>query len=87
MNIVWFKRDLRLLDHEPLSRACEAGQFLPLYIVEPSLWIQPDVSYRHYHYLQHYLEQLDTSCKSKGFKLVVKVGEALSVFKLSLIHI
>ena len=24
INIVWFKRDLRLHDHEPLERACEA---------------------------------------------------------------
>ena len=81
MNIVWFKRDLRILDHEPLCRACEAGQFLPLYIMEPSLWKQPDVSYRHYHYLQHYLKQLDTMFKTRGFRLVVKVGEALPVFK------
>ena len=70
-----------MLDHEPLFRAEKAGKILPLYIIEPDLWTQPDVSYRHYHHLQHYLEQLDAMFKCKGGNLVVKVGEALSVFK------
>ena len=70
-----------MLDHEPLFRAEKAGRILPLYIIEPDLWTQPDVSYRHYHHLQHYLKQLDAMFKCKGGNLVVKVGEALSVFK------
>ena len=48
-----------MLDHEPLSDACESGKILPLYIIEPELWRQPDVSYRHFINLQHYLKQLD----------------------------
>ncbi len=33
MNIVWFKRDLRLSDHAPLKAAIEDGEsFLMLYI-------------------------------------------------------
>ena len=54
-----------MLDHEPLSDACRSGGFLPLYIVEPKLWERPDVSYRHYYYLQHYLKQLDEMLYSK----------------------
>lgn len=46
LNIVWFKRDLRIVDHQPLARALEAGPVLPIYIVEPKLWAQPDVSER-----------------------------------------
>ena len=46
LNIVWFKRDLRIVDHRPLVRALEAGPVLPLYIVEPKLWGQPDASGR-----------------------------------------
>ena len=71
-----------MLDHEPLSDACaEAGQILPLYILEPCLWNQPDVSYRHFIHLKHYLSQLDDMFIKKGAKLVIKVGEALPVLK------
>ena len=81
MNIVWFKRDLRMLDHGPLSDACANGKILPLYILEPKLWRQPDVSYRHFLHLQHYLSKLDEMFIKRGAKLVIKVGEALPVLK------
>ena len=44
LNIVWFKRDLRIADHRPLAMAIAAGPTLPLYIAEPELWAQPDAS-------------------------------------------
>ncbi len=68
-----------MLDHEPLSDASAKGKVLPLYILEPDLWSQPDVSYRHFLYLQQYLSQLDKMFRCRGSKLVVKVGEALAV--------
>lgn len=46
MRIVWFKRDLRIQDHSALTLAAEQGAVLPLYIVEPELWQQPDASQR-----------------------------------------
>ena len=70
-----------MLDHGPLSEACANGKILPLYIFEPDLWRQPDVSYRHFLYLKHYLSQLDNMFIKKGSKLVIKVGEALPIFK------
>lgn len=47
-SIVWFKRDLRVTDHKPLSTAAQMGAVIPLYIVEPVLWQQPYTSYRQY---------------------------------------
>jgi deoxyribodipyrimidine photo-lyase len=45
LRIVWFKRDLRLVDHAPLAQAGASGDpVLPLWIVEPSLLAQPDAS-------------------------------------------
>ena len=41
LQIVWFKRDLRIVDHQPLEAAVERGLVLPLYVVEPELWQQP----------------------------------------------
>ncbi|MBV6638770.1 MAG: deoxyribodipyrimidine photo-lyase, partial [Mameliella sp.] len=49
--ILWFKRDLRVTDNAALLRACELGDVLPLYIVEPGLWAQPDDSARQYAFL------------------------------------
>jgi deoxyribodipyrimidine photo-lyase len=44
LHVVWFKRDLRHLDHAPLAEAAAQGGVLPLYIVEPELWRQPDAA-------------------------------------------
>jgi len=35
VQLVWFKRDLRVVDHAPLSQAAERGPVLPLYVAEP----------------------------------------------------
>ncbi len=35
LTLVWFKRDLRLEDHEPLAHAARQGAVLPVYIIEP----------------------------------------------------
>lgn len=48
MNIVWFKRDLRINDHAALIEASRRGPVVPLYILEPELWQQPDMSRRQY---------------------------------------
>ena len=42
-SVVWFKRDLRVVDHEALQLALRAGPVLCVYLVEPSLLRQPTV--------------------------------------------
>ena len=82
VNIVWFKRDLRLADHEPLQAACE--QQLPvllLYIVEPSLRDDPHYSLRHWRFIWQSLQQLDQQLVSQKSRVVVLEGEALTVFQ------
>ena len=46
LDVVWFKRDFRVADHQPLSLASARGPVLPLYVAEPGLWAQPDASAR-----------------------------------------
>ena len=58
MHIVCFKRDLRKEDHEALNQAAKNGDVLPLFILEPDLWHQPDMRYRHYIFLQDSLSEL-----------------------------
>jgi deoxyribodipyrimidine photo-lyase len=33
LQVVWFKRDLRLVDHRPLLQACQQGPVLPLVVL------------------------------------------------------
>lgn len=35
-SIVWFRRDLRLVDHPALAAACAEGEVLPLYVFDPA---------------------------------------------------
>ena len=60
MNVVWFKRDLRLTDHAPLSAAIERGEPLVLlYIVEPELLADPHYRGRHWHFIAQSLEAMN----------------------------
>jgi len=81
MNIVWFKRDLRIEDNEALTEATKQGTVLPLYIYEPELWNQPDMSDRHGLFLQDCLRELDQALTSIGQNLVIKVGNALDILE------
>ena len=81
MNIVWFKRDLRITDHLALAEAVKSGPVLPLYILEPELWQQPDMSERHYRFLCDCLQDLDQLLQEIGQPLVIKVGCAVDVLQ------
>ena len=81
LQVVWFKRDLRIADHRPLALAAGAGPVLPLYIVEPGLWAQPDASGRQWAVAAECLGELVGSLARLGQPLFVEVGEALEGVK------
>lgn len=81
MQIVWFKRDLRIVDHFPLLEASKRGSVLPLYILEPNLWKLPDMSERHYRFLCDSLNTLNQSLKDLGASLIIKIGEVIAILK------
>ncbi|MTI10469.1 FAD-binding domain-containing protein [Curvivirga aplysinae] len=81
MNIVWFKRDLRIHDHKALSWAAETETVIPLYIFEPDLWRQPDMSFQHFQFLKNCLLDLNQSLTKLGQGLIIKVGSATEVFQ------
>ena len=81
MQIVWFKRDLRISDHAPLFEASYQGKLIPLYILEPELWKCPDLSFRHYQFLKESLEELDKELRNIGQRLIIKVGDAIDVLE------
>jgi deoxyribodipyrimidine photo-lyase len=79
VNVVWFKRDLRVTDHAPLSRACANGPVLPLYVYEPSLMAQPDVSAMHVAFINECLQTLQIDLNAMGLTLITRVGEIVDV--------
>lgn len=78
--IVWFKRDLRVHDHQPLHAASRRNRpVIPLYIVEPDYWNQPDASRRHWHFIHDCLIDLNKDLTNLGQPLIIRVGEAVDV--------
>lgn len=81
INIVWFKRDLRIHDHMPLYQASiQDLPVIPLYIVEPGLWRQPFSSDRHWNFIRECLITLRKSTQQLGQPLVIREGEAIEIF-------
>ncbi|MBC7523567.1 MAG: deoxyribodipyrimidine photo-lyase [Flavobacterium sp.] len=82
MKIVWFKRDLRLLDNEALYNALSsAGKVLLLYIFEPSLQNNHHYSERHFDFIKQSLESLQKELQQFHTQILIVEGEAVTVFK------
>ena len=81
LQIVWFKRDLRIVDHRPLAAAVERGLVLPLYVVEPELWRQPDASERQWMFCRESLLELRQALADRGQPLVVRAGDVVQVLE------
>jgi deoxyribodipyrimidine photo-lyase len=83
--IVWYKRDLRIHDHAPLSMAANSRhkgiKVLPLYVVEPDYWELPDSSARHWRFISHSLLELNLSLTKLGQGLLVEHGGMLQILE------
>ena len=75
VHVVWFKRDLRIADHAPLALAASKGPVLPLYVIEPELWLQADSDARHWRFIRASLLALRERLGSLGQALVVREGQ------------
>ncbi|MGD7043112.1 deoxyribodipyrimidine photo-lyase/cryptochrome family protein [Jeotgalibacillus proteolyticus] len=76
LEVVWLKRDLRLHDHKPLTEALKSGQpILVMYIAEPSIWLESELSARHFQFVKESLNDLQNQFKEKGGSLAFAVGE------------
>ncbi len=84
IHIVWFKRDLRLGDHLPLTSALMQGPVILLYVVEPDYWQLPDTSTRQFEFARECLLELQQDVALRGGQLTIMVGpvtEALQFLK------
>ena len=81
MQIVWFKRDLRVFDNEAFKKACDKGPILPLYIFEEDLWKKSPMSMKHYKFLKQSLDDLNNDLEKLGQTLIIEKNNAIKVFK------
>lgn len=81
MNVVWFKRDLRLSDHLPLLEASRNGEVLGVYIYEPEVIHQTDFDAIHLQFINESLAELREGFNALGGKLIIVKGSALRVFQ------
>ncbi|MFO7629187.1 MAG: FAD-binding domain-containing protein [Prochlorococcaceae cyanobacterium] len=81
LQVVWFKRDLRAADHRPLLEASRRGAVLPLYVVEPDYWQQPDSSARQWQFCRESLLELRVELARLGQPLVVRCGQMEQVLE------
>ncbi|HTW13742.1 MAG TPA: deoxyribodipyrimidine photo-lyase [Nocardioides sp.] len=71
--VMWFRRDLRLADNPALVEAAGAGAVLPLFVLDPALWVPAGPSRRAY--LGASLRSLDASLRQRGAGLSVVRGD------------
>jgi len=82
INIVWFKRDLRFTDHEPLFFAQQQSlPILLLYCFEPSVMAYDDSDVRHWRFIHESLQEMQTKLKNLNAQLYVCHNESLTVFQ------
>ena len=80
INIVWFKRDLRLTDHRPLKEAIESGlPLLLIYIFEPELLEDSHYSERHWKFVYQSINDLNHQLAAFQTELVMLKGEPTEV--------
>jgi len=80
MQIVWFKRDLRLEDHAPLFKAMQNKErILLLYVFEPSLKNEGHYSERHFNFIKQSLAEMQNLLLPHHTQILVIEGEWLKL--------
>ena len=86
LEVVWFKRNLRVSDHAPLAEACAraratGGHVLGFFAIEPSVIHAPDYSGRHWAATHEALAELRNSLRVLGIPLAVRIGEVVELLE------
>ena len=76
-SVVWFKKDLRVTDHEPLLKSSVLGQSIAIFIVEETWLKSKDYSDKQLIFLQDCLKELHADLASLNIPFLVMRGDAL----------
>ncbi len=81
-TIVWFRgKDLRISDHAPLRDAADAGEVIPLFVLDP-YFFAPDRARELPHRMQFLLDSLgalESALAERGSRLLVVAGRSVEV--------
>ena len=81
-TVVWFRgKDLRLVDHAPLTSALAAGEVIPLFVVDPYFFAKKRAALlpHRIQYLVEALAELDAAIAERGSRLVYVEGKSVEV--------
>lgn len=82
ITVVWFKRDLRFTDHEPLYFAQKQNlPILLIYCFEPSVMNYADSDVRHWRFVYQSLQEMQSKLVELKTQIHIFHAEALSVFE------
>jgi deoxyribodipyrimidine photo-lyase len=81
-SLLWFRgKDLRLTDHEPLTRAVADGEVIPLFVLDP-YFFAPERAQKLPHRMQFLLESLTSlrdNIAALGSRLLIVTGKSHEV--------
>ena len=77
-SIWWIRRDLRLTDNPTLHAALEAGDVIPVFILDPAFSAQ---SPRRQSFLHEGLASLHKNLQTRGSYLVIRAGKPVDVLR------
>ena len=81
INVVWFKRDLRLQDNEAIFNALSSNQrTLFLYVFEKSLMDDPHYDERHWNFIKQSITDLNHQLNKYNTKILSVTSEVITVF-------
>jgi deoxyribodipyrimidine photo-lyase len=78
LQLVWFKRDLRIRDHAPLLEAAQRGPVLGLYVFEPELLASPEYDRSHFDFIRQSLAELQANLRGIGSDLLILHGDVIT---------
>ncbi|MGB3312237.1 MAG: deoxyribodipyrimidine photo-lyase [Nodosilinea sp.] len=78
-TLVWFRRDLRVSDHEPLLRAARRGLVVPVFVFDRALLHHPETGSARVAFLLAALHALDTDLRGLGGRLILRSGDPVQV--------
>ncbi len=85
--MVWFKRDLRFTDHEPLFNGIQANlPLLLLYCFEPTVMSYADADVRHWRFVHESIQDLQNKLNAYNAQLYVFHAEVRAVFSQLITH-
>ena len=79
VQVVWFKRDLRVHDHARLTLASVRGPIIAIYVYEPAVITAPDYATQHLGFINESLTELDAALRILGCRLHRFRGDMISI--------